>query len=246
MTLEFKGWVRTSLIDFPGHIATVFFTNGCNFRCPMCHNADLVLRPGELPTVPDADIWTFLEKRAGKVTGVVITGGEPTLHPELLDFLRRVRALGYAVKLDSNGYRPEVLAAMLDAGLLDYIAMDLKAPPEKYALLAGLPNLDVTRIERSLALLVSCGVPCELRTTVVPGMLDADDIEAGARWLATATDLSKRSLPSPSVVYILQQFRGTNTLDPALGTRAPYAMDVLHVMADRARRWLPRVEVRGG
>jgi pyruvate formate lyase activating enzyme len=252
MTLEFKGWVRTSLIDFPGHIATVFFTGGCNFRCPMCHNADLVLRPGDLPTLSDAEVWAFLEKRVGKVTGVVVTGGEPTLGPDLPDFLRRVRALGYAVKLDTNGYRPDALAALLDADLLDYVAMDIKAPPEKYAQLSGIPGTEIARIEQSLALLASSGVPYELRTTVVPGLLDVDDIEAVARWIMVSTDstdLTEGEIPLPSVQsveYILQQFRGTNTLDPALATRAPYAMDVLHAMADRAQRWLPRVEVRGG
>ena len=240
MTLEFKGWVRSSLIDFPGHIATVFFTGGCNFRCPMCHNADLVLRPGDLPALPDAEIGTFLEKWVGKVTGVVITGGEPTLQPDLPDFLRRVRALGYAVKLDTNGYRPDALAALLEAGLLDYVAMDIKAPPEKYAPLAGLPNLDVARIEQSLTRLSSDGVPYELRTTIVPGLLDVADIEAIARWLVPTADRR------PPTAWYLQQFRGLNTLDPALADRATYAMDTLHAMADRARQWLPCVEVRGG
>ncbi len=237
--MDLKGWVRTSLIDYPGHIATVLFTGGCNFRCPMCHNTDLVLRPGALPTLPETDVWAFLERRVGKVTGVVITGGEPTLQPELLDFLRRVRDLGYATKLDTNGYRPEGLATLLEAGMLDYVALDVKAPPEKYAQLSGLPNVDVTRIERSLALLRENGLPHEWRTTVVPKWLTVDDIETLARWVAASGAAAGATL-------YLQQFRGLNTLDPALAHVSPYPLTLLHTMADRARRWLPQVEVRGG
>ena len=137
--MDIKGWARTSLIDFPGHIATVLFTAGCNFRCPMCHNAELVLRPGALPSLRLDELWAFLAKRAGKITGVVVTGGEPTLQPDLPELLERVRDLGYVVKLDSNGYRPDALADLLDADLVDFVAMDVKAPPEKYELLAGVP-----------------------------------------------------------------------------------------------------------
>jgi len=237
--MDLKGWIRTSLIDYAGHIATVFFTGACNFRCPMCHNADLVLRPGTLPTISEDDVWAFLEKRVGKVTGVVVTGGEPTLQPDLPDFLRRVRDIGYATKLDTNGYRPDVLASLLDADLLDYIAMDVKAPPEKYAQLSGVPGVDVARIEHSLILLQESRLPHELRTTVVPGLLTADDVEALARWVASAVG-------QPAATFYLQQFRGLNTLDPALESVFPYPMATLHVMADRAQRWLPHVVVRGG
>ncbi len=236
--MDLRGWIRTSLIDYTGHIATVLFTGGCNFRCPMCHNADLVLRPGTLPSLPEAEVEAFLTRRVGKVTGVVITGGEPTLQPDLLDFLRRVRDLGYATKLDTNGYRPEVLAALLEADVLDYVALDVKAPPEKYAQLSGVPNVDVTRIEQSLILLRESGLPHEWRTTVVPDWLTVDDIEALARWVAAVGDAAVATL-------YLQQFRGLNTLDPALVDVPPYPLTTLQVMADRARRWLPQAMVRG-
>ncbi len=229
----FKGWVRASLIDFPERIATVLFTGGCNFRCPMCHNAELVLRPAALPDIPAAEVLAFLERRAGKLTGVVITGGEPTLWPALPDFLREVRMRGYAVKLDTNGYEPATLAALLEAGLLDYVAMDVKAPPGTYARLSGLDALDLRRIERSLTLLRASNIPYELRTTVVPGLLDEDDIAALAQWIAGA----KR--------YVLQQFRGAHTLDPALHDAAPYALARLEALAQCAAPWVQEIHIRG-
>lgn len=231
--MHLKGWVRTSLIDFPDHIATVLFTGGCNFRCPMCHNADLVLRPGELPDLPPEEVWAFLVRRVGLVDGVVITGGEPTLQPELIPFLRRVREQGLDIKLDTNGYRPDVLAALLDEGLVDYVALDVKAPPEKYPLLAGCDDLDMAQLERSITLLRDNGLSHEFRTTVVPGLLDEQDVEAIARWIAEAEQ------------YVLQQFRPQHTLDPALEALTPYPAERLQAMARRVRRWVAHVTVRG-
>lgn len=232
--MDLKGWVRTSLIDYPGHIATVLFTGGCNFRCPMCHNADLVSRPAELPTLPEEAVWAFLSRRAGLVDGVVLTGGEPTLQPDLLPFLRRVRERGLEVKLDTNGYRPDVLAALLEAGVVDYVALDVKAPPRKYPLLAGLADLDLGRLERSVQLLRGGDLPYEFRTTVVAGLLVEEDVERIARWIAGAER------------YVLQQFRPAGTLDPALEAASPYPLERLRRMAQRARRWVGQVVVRGG
>ena len=232
--MELKGWVRTSLIDFPEHIATVVFTGGCNFRCPMCHNADLVMRTGEAPDLPQEQVWEFLSRRAGLVDGVVVTGGEPTLQPDLAPFLRRVRSMGLDVKLDTNGYRPDVLAELLGEGLVDYVAMDVKAAPEKYPVLAGRADLDVTRVARSIDLLRDSGLPYEFRTTVVPGWLVEGDIDKIAQWIAGAER------------YVLQQFRSFHTLDPALEKLSPYPVDRLREMAARAGRWVGRVAVRGG
>jgi len=235
--LEIKGWVRTSLIDFPGHIAAVVFTGGCNFRCPMCHNGDLVLRPAALPTLGADEVLGFLQKRAGKVTGLVVTGGEPTLQPDLADFLREVRAAGCAVKLDTNGYRPDVLGSLLGDGLVDYVAMDVKAPEESYGTVAGVASLDVSRIARSISLLCRTGIQVEFRTTVVPGLLSAPDIEVIAAWLA--------ELGGGGATYTLQQFRGGSTLDPALANATPYSSDELRAMAEGARLWLQTVRSRG-
>ncbi len=230
--MNLKGWIRTSLIDFPDHIATVLFTAGCNFRCPMCHNADLVLRPEELPDVPEDEVWAFLDRRAGLVDGVAITGGEPTLQPDLAPFLRRLRERGLAVKLDTNGYRPEVLEVLLREGLVDYVAMDIKGPPEKYPLLAGRNGLDLARVERSIDLLRTSTIRYEFRTTVVPGWLNEEDIEAIAEWISGARR------------YVLQQFRPLNTLDPTLGSLSPYPMERLEEMARRARGRMEEVIVR--
>jgi pyruvate formate lyase activating enzyme len=259
--------VRTSLIDYPDHIATILFVGGCNFRCPPCHNARLVLRPGEIPDISTDEVWAFLSRRAGLVDGVVVSGGEPTLQSDLAPFLRQVREQGSAgqsssklpalvpegdtakarspqvqergsdvrldVKLDTNGYRPDVLATLLDEGLVDYVAMDVKAPPYKYPLLAGRADLDLTRLEQSLSLLRDGEIPYEFRTTIVPGLLDEEDVEEIARWIAGAER------------YVLQQFRPLHTLDPALEALSPCPVERLQAMARRAGRWVTRVTVRG-
>jgi len=231
--MDLRGWVRTSLLDYPEHIATVLFTGGCNLRCPPCHNADLVLCPLDLPAVPEEEVLAYLTRRAGLIDGVAITGGEPALQPDLVPFLRRLRPLGLAVKLDTNGFFPDVLETALGEGLVAYVAMDVKAPPEKYALLAGRPALDLAPFEHSIALLRAGAVPYEFRTTVVPGLLTAEDISAIARWLQGAPR------------YALQQFRPTHTLDPALERAVPYPPDTLHAMARACAEWVEQVEVRG-
>jgi len=230
--LRLKGWLRTSLIDYPDHIATVLFTGGCNFRCPMCHNADLVLRPEALPDLPEAAVWESLRRRAGLVDGVVVSGGEPTIQPRLASFLQRVRQQGLEVKLDTNGYRPESLAVLLADGLVNYVALDVKGPPAKYALLAGRADLDLERIERSIALLRASHIPHEFRTTVVPGMLVEEDVEEIARWIAGAA------------CYVLQPFRPLGVLDPALEGLQPYPPERLQEMARRAGLWVEQVIVR--
>jgi pyruvate formate lyase activating enzyme len=203
----------------------------------MCHNADLVLHPDEAPDLDEEVLWHFLEERVGKVSGIVISGGEPTLQPDLPVFTERVRDLGYAVKLDTNGYRPDVLSELLAGGSVDFVAMDIKAPPAKYPLLTGLDAIDVGRIETSLRALSASDVAVEYRTTAVPGLLDVEDIGRLAQWL--------RSRCGDGVPYVLQQFRGLRTLDPALADVPPLDVSVLHEMAERAGRWLNDVKVRG-
>ncbi len=237
--IDLRGWARTSLIDFPEHIATVVFTGGCDFRCPMCHNAELVLRPASLSSIDPAEVLAFLDRRAGKVTGLVLTGGEPLLQRNVAAFLSAVKARGVHVKLDTNGYHPDVLSSLISACLVDYVAMDVKAPAEGYARLTGRETLDMARIHASITLLARGQVAYEFRTTVVPGLLDGDDIEAIARWLAGVGDPT-------ATVYRLQQFRGTRTLSPELEAAVPHAVADLHAIADRARRWLPNTSLRGG
>jgi pyruvate formate lyase activating enzyme len=239
--MHFKNWVQVTLADYPQKIAASLFTGGCNFRCPNCHNRDLVLSPDLLPDVPMPEIEAFLEARRGLLDGIVISGGEPTLQPDLIPFCTRVREMGYAVKLDTNGYRPDVLRALL--GAVDYVAMDVKAPLAKYESAAGV-HVDTSRIERSVDLLLESGLSCEFRTTVVPGLLDEQDIAEIAAWLAAVAAARKSDKPG-IVRYYLQQFVPHDTLDPAMLERVPYCPQRLHAMAELARQQLPRVELRG-
>lgn len=229
----FRGWIRTSLIDFPDHIATVLFTGGCDFRCPMCHNASLVTQPGQMPAIPEDEIWRFLDHRKGLIDGIVLSGGEPTLCPALLPFMQQARAGGWRLKIDTNGYHPEVLDQLIAEDLLDYVALDVKAPPEKYGLLAGISDLDLNRIKRSMALIRESGIRHEFRTTVVPGLLDEDDITGIARWIEGAP------------LYALQQFRPPDALEARLRTQTPYPTSTLLRMAERASEWVASVTVRG-
>jgi pyruvate formate lyase activating enzyme len=230
--MQIRGWVKTSLIDYPGRIATVVFTSSCNFRCPYCQNSELVLHPESLPEIDPAEIFQLLKRRRGLTDGLVITGGEPTLQKDLEDFMRKAKELGLAIKLDTNGYRPQVLRELLGQGLLDYVAVDIKASPAKYPLAAGVP-VDVRRIEESVKLILSSGMEHEFRTTVVPGIVAPEDVEEIAKLIAGAGK------------YILQQFRPQGTLDPRFGEIAPYPAQTLLEMAQAAERWIDGVEVRG-
>lgn len=201
--MRIGGLQKVSLIDYPGKIAAVVFTQGCNFRCPYCHNPDLVPPEPRGDLLPAGDVFAFLEKRRGRLDGVVLTGGEPTVQAGLPEFLETVRAMGYLVKLDTNGSNPGVLKRLLGRGLLDYIAMDLKAPEEKYGLFSG-PAVPFSRIGETMNLLRSSGVPFEFRTTVAPSLLAEEDLRAIVDTLA------------PADRFVLQRFVPSRTLDPRL------------------------------
>ena len=164
--MQIFGFNKTTLLDFPEHVACTVFTGGCNFRCPFCQNGDLVLHGGSLPVLDEEEVFGVLRKRKGILTGVCVTGGEPTLQRDLDVFLSRVKELGYLVKLDSNGYRPEVLQSLRERGLVDYFAMDIKSSPENYARTAGVKELDMGLIRESVDFIRSCGLDYEFRTTV--------------------------------------------------------------------------------
>ena len=171
------GFQPFSLSDYPGFSAALVFTQGCNFRCPYCHNRRLWPRTTAPLPLTAEDVLTFMETRRGKLGGVVVTGGEPTLQADLADFFRQLKKAGWAVKLDTNGSRPEVLEALLEADLVDFIAMDVKAPWPKYDQLCGGP-VDRAAIGRSMALVSAGGVPHHFRTTIFPPLLDEEDIAA--------------------------------------------------------------------
>lgn len=176
---------KTTLIDYPGRISALVFTQGCNFRCPYCHNPELVESRLFTPPVPEEEVLAFLAKRRGLLDALVVTGGEPLLHADIKDFLLRVKALGFLVKVDTNGSRPAVLAEVLDGALVDYIAMDIKAPLEKYPTVTASP-VDIEAIRSSIALIRQSGVPYEFRTTLARALLGPEDILAIGRLIEGA------------------------------------------------------------
>lgn len=182
--MEFGGFQRLTLLDYPGKVACTLFTRGCNFRCPFCHNASLVEGGGE--RISDESVLSYLKKRQGILEGVCISGGEPLLHAELAEFIRKVRELGYCVKLDTNGYFPDRLAELIGEGLVDHVAMDIKSSLERYPAVSGVADLDLSRIKRSIDMLMSSGISYEFRTTVALGLHTADDIREAARRIAGA------------------------------------------------------------
>ena len=181
--MQIFGFNKTTLLDFPEHVACTVFTGGCNFRCPFCQNGDLVLHGGSLPVLDEEEVFRVLSKRKGILTGVCVTGGEPTLQRDLDVFLSRVKELGYLVKLDSNGYRPEVLQSLCERGLVDYFAMDIKSSPENYARTAGVKELDMGLIRESVDFIRSCGLDYEFRTTVVRELHSSGDFLSIGEWL---------------------------------------------------------------
>ena len=208
MRMRIGGFLPLSLCDYPGRVAAVVFTRGCNFRCPFCHNGHL-LDAADAPDDPAADdVLARLAEFAARLQGVVVSGGEPTLQPGLADFLRRIRALRLAIKLDTNGSRPDVLAALLAERLVDFIAMDIKAPWEKYPVLAGAP-CDVPALQRSVALIAGSGVPHQFRTTRVMPLLTDADCAAIAR-----------QVPAGSP-HVFQAFQPGHALEPSLRNAIP-------------------------
>ena len=205
-----SGLQKLTLLDYPGKVACTLFTAGCNFRCPFCHNSDLVLPQRRPDGLSEEEALDFLSRRRGLLDGVCVTGGEPLLHPDLAPFLGRVKELGYAVKLDTNGTRPDELAALTAAGLVDYVAMDIKNSPRRYAETAGVPDLDLTPVRRSVELLLSGAVDYEFRTTVVAQFHDEDSFREIGPWLKGARR------------YVLQEFKDSGqVLSPGLSACSP-------------------------
>jgi len=228
-----SGLQKLTLLDFPGQVACTVFTGGCNFRCPFCHNAALVL-PELLEELPggEDEVLRFLEKRRGMLDGVAVTGGEPLLHKDLPDFLRRVRAMDYKIKLDTNGSFPDRLRALVEEGLVDRVAMDLKNSPDLYARTAGLRLMDIAAIERSKDFLLEGRVAYEFRTTVVRGLHTEKSLREAGAWIAEAKE------------YYLQQFKDSGRLLAAAGLGA-FSDDEMRALTDAVREVVPTVQLRG-
>lgn len=224
------GIQKLTLLDYPGKVACTIFTGGCNFRCPFCHNADLVTGKPEV-TVTEEEIFRFLRKRQGLLDGVCISGGEPLLQPDLEDFIRGVRSLGYSVKLDTNGSMPDKLESLAEKGLLDYVAMDLKNAPEHYGRTIGAETYDVGNIDRSIRFLMGGEIPYEFRTTVVREFHQKADFEEMGRWIEGADQ------------YFLQQFMDSgHVIAPGLHA---YDEKILFQALEIVKKYVKTAQIRG-
>ena len=228
--MDIQGLQKMTLLDYPGKVACTVFLGGCDFRCPFCHNGELVLSPAPAQ-MDQEELLAFLKKRRGLLDGVCITGGEPLLRPDLGQLLEAVKALGYPVKLDTNGSHPAALRDLAQRKLVDYVAMDIKNSPALYPLTAGVPELDLGPIRESVAFLLEGTVDYEFRTTVVREFHDGDSFRAIGPWLAGA----KR--------YFLQSFVDRDTV--IREGLHPWDRESLQTFADLVRPWVPSVELRG-
>jgi pyruvate formate lyase activating enzyme len=211
--MKIGGIQKLTLIDYPGKLACTIFLPGCNFRCPWCYSSELVLpeKIKEQPKIAEKELFDFLESKKGLIDGVVICGGEPTIQKDLEDLIKRIKAMNFLVKLDTNGTNPLVLKNLIDKKLIDYVAMDIKLPRERYSELTQ----DVVSIEKSVEILKEGKVSYEFRTTVIPGILKKEDILSIAEWLKGAEK------------YYLQNFRPEKTLDPDFEKLRPYTDNYL-------------------
>lgn len=231
--MKVTGIQKLTLLDYPGVVACTVFTAGCNFRCPFCHNAMLVL-PEQIDDecLTDDEVFVFLKKRRGVLDGVAVTGGEPLLHADMPEFLARVKELGYKIKLDTNGSNPELLSEIVKNKLVDRVAMDIKNAPEEYARTIGLKSFDIAPVERSKEMLLRGDIDYEFRTTVVKGIHTKESLIGAAKWIEGAKE------------YYLQQFKDSGNLILPDGLSA-YDEKQMHTLADAVRDYVPTVEVRG-
>ena len=230
--VEIKGVEKFAPKDFPGHISSTIFLPGCNFRCPFCHNVDLVLNPGSLPIYPIEFFRKYLESRTGWLDGICITGGEPLIHNDLEPLLKTIKGRNLLVKLDTNGSFPDKLKAFLDSNLVDYVAMDFKAPIEKYESAAGVP-VDTKNIMKSVDMILKSGIDYIFRTTVVPGLIGKEDIDLIGKQLKGCTR------------FQIQQFSPSRTLDESYAYLKPYKEDTLREFEEIARSYFDEVLIEG-
>lgn len=223
------GLQKLTLLDFPGHVACTVFTLGCNFRCGFCHNAPLVL-PGETPQYAVDEFFRFLEKRKGLLDGVAVTGGEPLLQKDIEDFLTKVKSMGYAVKLDTNGAFPERLRSILQNGLADYVAMDIKNSKAKYGVTVGVQDA-LPDVEKSVSLLMEGKTPFEFRTTAVRELHSAEDFRDIGKWIAGTPR------------YYIQQFKDSGNLLED-GWTSP-SEEEMHDYLHSVQQFIPNAELRG-
>lgn len=230
--MRLGGIQKLTLLDFPGTVACTVFTLGCNMRCPFCHNALLVTKTDEAEVYPEEEFFAFLNKRRGILDGVAITGGEPLLQSDIGEFIAKIKAMGYKVKLDTNGSFPDKLEEILKSGNVDYVAMDIKNSPKKYAQTVGVPDFDVSKILRSIEIIRSSGVEYEFRTTVVSPLHDADSIAGAAEMV------------KGSPKYFIQNFVDSGNLVNGDGMGS-LSDEELERALTKAKDFIPGSEIRG-
>jgi pyruvate formate lyase activating enzyme len=231
-----KEFLGVSLIDWPKRIAAVIFVGGCNFRCPFCYNADLVLNSQKIPDLDEKKILEKLKERKDFIEGVVFTGGEPTLNPDLETSIRKIKEVGLKTALETNGSNPEILAKLIKQNLLDGIFMDIKGPINKYNELTGVP-VDINKIRKSAEIIKNNypKIEAEFRTTVAPELITKESIKEIGQWLG----------PNCKVPYFLQQFRPKKTLNPRLQQKKPYSKKILEEMLKIAQKYFKQAALRG-
>ena len=239
------GLNKLTLLDYPEHLACTVFTATCNFRCPFCHNGSLVISPSSCQKINEDEFFSFLNDRKGRLEGVCITGGEPTLQTDLIPFIRKIKDYGFLVKLDTNGYKPNILSTLLSENLLDMVAMDIKNSKEHYAKTCGIPEnfFHISHIEESISLLLQSNIPYEFRTTIVKELHDEKSIHDIGTWLK---ELSTINANQPISSYFLQSFKSSDYL--VCGTKDtfhPYTKKELEQFISILHNYIPNTKLRG-
>lgn len=229
--MTIKGLQKTTLLDFPGKLACTVFTSGCNLRCPFCHNASLVLNSDGGEKISLSDFFSYIEKRRTLLDGVCVTGGEPLINHDISEFIAKIRELGLLVKLDTNGCFPDELESLLCSGLVDYVAMDIKNAKNKYPQTVGIKNFEVSRVEKSIDIIMKKAPDYEFRTTVVKELHTKDDIEHITEWIKGANK------------YFLQKYVDSGDIISS-GLSAYSDSEMLNLLA-AARLGVPATELRG-
>lgn len=228
--MKIQGFQKLTLLDYPGKTAATVFTGGCNFRCPFCHNSDLVLNPSAFPEMAETEVLKQLERRVGFIDGICITGGEPLLW-NILGFVKKIKEMGLLVKVDTNGSFPLRLNELILSGDVDYVAMDIKNSPEKYSETVGIEDFDTSAIFKSVEILKNSGIDHEFRTTAVKELHTESDMEKIGQWLEGETK------------YFLQGYKlSDGVIDKTL---TPHTAEDMHRLLQAVRKYIPNAQLRG-
>ena len=231
--MKIGGLQKLTLVDYPGKVAATVFLIGCNFKCPFCQNPELV-DPEKIkkqPKISEKEFFAFLDSKKGLIEGICITGGEPTIHADLIDFIKKIKNKGFLIKLDTNGSSPEMLEKLIRAKLLDFIALDIKSSENNYSKASGV-KVDLEKINKSIDLIKTSGLDCEFRTTAVPGLVEKEDIEQMGEWLKGAKK------------FALQQFQNKKVLDKKFTKIEPYSEEIFKEFQKSLEKYIEKVELR--